>query len=242
MAYDPFYQSEEQSDVLARMLEIAQNAGAGGVSVFDLDGCLFDTRPRQVHIFRELGSQAGFPELYEVETSHFQDWDLKRTLLNAGIAEERAEELNPLVREFWWNRFFTSEYVLYDNAMPGAAQFVGDVAELGGFVVYLTGRDETMRAGTEEALRRFGFPIDGDRARLVVKPDFDMDDTAFKAQALVDIATLGLPGLFFDNEPSNVNHFQDAFPDADVVFVATDHSGKPVTPYEQIHRIRGFLA
>ncbi|MEE2750006.1 MAG: hypothetical protein VX519_01140 [Myxococcota bacterium] len=241
MAYDPFYQSDEQADVLADVLEIARAAGAGGVTVFDLDGCLFDTRPRQVHIFRELGSQEGYFELYEVETSHFQDWDLKRTLINAGIGEERAEELYPSVRDFWWNRFFTTDYVLYDHAMPGSRQLVADVAAAGGHVVYLTGRDETMREGTEEALRRFGFPIDGDRARLVVKPDFDMDDTEFKAQALVDIAGLGKPVLFFDNEPSNVNHFQDAFPEATVVFVATDHSGKPVTPYEQILRIKGFL-
>jgi len=241
MPYDPFHQSDEQSNVLADVLALAQKAGESGVTVFDLDGCLFDTRPRQVHIFRELASQEGHIELYEVETSHFQDWDLKRTMLNAGIGEERAEELYPAVREYWWNHFFTSEYVLYDNAMPGSCQVVADVAAAGGHVVYLTGRDETMRAGTEEALRRFGFPIDGDRARLVVKPDFDMDDTEFKAQALVDIARLGTPVLFFDNEPSNVNHFQDAFPDSTVVFVATDHSGKPVTPYEQILRIKGFL-
>ena len=110
----------------------------------------------------------------------------------------------------------------------------------GTYIVYLTGRDETMRAGTETSLLRYGFPL-GERATLIVKPDFETDDTLFKGDAMKQIRTYGDPVIFLDNEPSNVNRFQDDCPDALVVFVETDHSPKPATPYEGMPRVKGFL-
>ncbi len=242
MPYTPFFTSAEQDRVLADVVARAGESGAGGVSVWDLDGCLFDTRPRQVHIFRELAGQRGWTDLYRVTPEHFEDWDLVRTLVNAGIESSKVEEMADTVKKFWWDRFFTSDYVQFDHAMPGGPALVRRVAEAGGHVVYLTGRDETMRAGTEAALQRFGFPLDGDRCRLMVKPDFKTDDTLFKGEALEVIASLGTPYLFLDNEPSNVNRFKDETPEAKVIFVATDHSGKPVTPYDSIDQIDGFLS
>jgi hypothetical protein len=180
--------------------------------------------------------------LYRVNPEHFQDWDLVRTLENAGIESAKVEEMADTVKKFWWDRFFTSDYVQFDHAMPGGPALVRQVAEAGGRVVYLTGRDETMRAGTERSLQRFGYPLDGDRCRLMVKPDFETDDTLFKGEALAVISSLGTPYLFLDNEPSNVNRFKDDYPAAKVVFVATDHSGKPVTPHDSIDRIDGFLS
>ena len=46
--------SEYQDQLLDQMLETAVE---GTVGVFDLDGCLFDTRTRQVAIVREFASQ-----------------------------------------------------------------------------------------------------------------------------------------------------------------------------------------
>ena len=241
MPYCPFDTSPTQDRVLEDCVALAHSQGAEGVSVFDLDGCLFDTRPRQVQILRELAGQMGWIDLYGVSAEHFEDWDLVRTLRNSGMSAARSESIGDEVKKFWWNRFFTTDYVLFDHAMPGAPDLVRRVFEAGGHVVYLTGRDQTMRAGTEEALARFGFPMGGERAQLMVKPDFKTDDTVFKGEALQTIAELGTPYLFLDNEPSNVNRFQDDFPGARVVFVATDHSGKPVTPYERIPQIKGFL-
>ena len=47
------------------------------VGVFDLDGCLFDTRHRQVMIMREYASRFDEPLLYHINASHFTDWNLK---------------------------------------------------------------------------------------------------------------------------------------------------------------------
>lgn len=239
--YTPRATSPEQDALLDGIVEAARQAGDGSVGVFDLDGCLFDNRPRQIQIFRELASQRNILELYDIELSHFQDWSLRRTLTNSGLSEQRVDELYDMVRDHWLRHFFTSEYVLYDQAMPGASALLWDCYRTGMHVVYLTGRDESMRAGTEEALARHGFPFNRPRSTLLVKPDFNTDDTQFKSEALREISTLGDPKLFLDNEPSNINLFHDSFPVATVVFVATDHSDKPVEPHPDIPWLQSFL-
>lgn len=238
--YSPFETSPEQDTLLDQIVDHAKLTGAEGVGVFDLDGCLFDTRSRQVHIFREFASQAGALDLYAVKTEHFKDWDLGNTMRNAGIAEARVAELVDDVKKFWFDRFFTSAYVRFDHAMPGAVDLVKRCRATGMKIVYLTGRDETMRAGTETALKGFGFPLDGDECRLMVKPDFETDDTEFKDAALRVIADMAEPVLFLDNEPANVNKFMERHPDAMVVFVETDHSPRPDEPHPSLPWLRSF--
>lgn len=240
--YAPLDWSEAGAALLERIVRHARAAGPGHAAVLDLDGCLFDTRPRQVRIFRELASRKGYDELYRVTTDHFVDWSLRGTLRNAGIGEAWIDEHYAAVRSWWEARFFTSDGVEHDDAMPGAAALVRAIHEAGLHVVYLTGRDETMRLGTEASLRAWGFPYDVDRTTLLVKPDFRQDDTAFKEAALEIVAALGHVVLYLDNEPSNVNLFRRRHPEALVVFVETDHSPKPVEPDPAIPWLRSFLA
>ncbi len=239
--YAPLAWSEADAALLARIVERATTSGEGHVAVFDLDGCLFDTRPRQVQIFRELAARRGFDPLYRVTTEHFVDWSLRDTMANAGLAPDWILAHHEEVRGWWERHFFTSEYVLYDHAMPGAPALVRAVHDAGVHVVYLTGRDETMKPGTEDALRRFGFPYDVPRSTLLVKPDFRQDDTAFKEQALEIVAAIGHVVLYLDNEPSNVNLFRRRHPESLVVFVETDHSPRPVEPDVEIPWLRSFL-
>ena len=113
--------------------------------------------------------------------------------------------------------------------------------EQGTFVVYLTGRDHNMRPGTEECLRSFGFPYDVERSILITKPEFSIPDTKYKQDALKQIKTYGNPVLFIDNEPSNINMFQQCHPDAMVVFIETDHSPRPIEVANHIPWIRSFV-
>lgn len=239
--YAPLAWSEEGAELLTRIVELARVRGPGHVAVFDLDGCLFDTRPRQVQIFRELAARSGFDPLYRVTTDHFTDWSLRSTLTHAGLDAEWITTHHDEIRAWWERHFFTSAYVLYDHAMPGAAALVRAVHEAGLHCVYLTGRDENMRAGTEHSLRRFGFPFDGPRATLLVKPDAHTDDTDFKEGALEGIAALGNVVLYLDNEPANVNLFRRHHPESLVVFLETDHSPKPIAPDPEIPWLRSFL-
>jgi phosphoglycolate phosphatase-like HAD superfamily hydrolase len=228
---EPLFASAEQDALLDR---VAGSAVPGALGVFDLDGCLFDNRPRQIRILRELASRENLPELYRVEPHHFRDWSLAHTFANAGV----PRELVPRAQAEWERRFFTSEYVRDDHAMPGAAALVRACYGSGMRVIYFTGRDDSMRPGTEQALERFGFPYGGDGARLVTKPRREQDDVAFKTAALEH---LGDVHLYVDNEPANVNAARARHPKALVVFFESDHSDRPDEPHPDIPWLRSFV-
>jgi FMN phosphatase YigB (HAD superfamily) len=236
MPYRPWFRSPGQTELLDRIADAVQ---LGDVAVLDLDGCLFDTRGRQVRILWEYGNQHGADALLAVTEQHFEDWSMATTLSNAGVPTETVAAHLPALEAFWFERFFSSDYMLYDRPMPGAVALVRRLHGAGAHVVYLTGRHAEMRPGTLENLRRFGFPLDG-HAELITKPTFEMDDTAFKDQALQRIEAQGTPAVFLDNEPANVNLFHARHPDALVVFVATDHSPRPDRPVPELPVLRGF--
>ena len=235
--YDIMGCSEAQDRMLEQM---AQTAGPSKVGVFDLDGCLFDTRHRQVMIMREYASRFDEPLLYHIHASHFTDWNLKTPLRSVGMSELAIERIYKSLQKFWWDRFFSDTYVRMDHALPGAAQFVRRYYEQGAQVVYLTGRDHGMRLGTEESLLACGFPYQKERTLLITKESFEQDDTEYKIQALHTIRELGEPVLFVDNEPSNVNAFKGQCPDALTVFIETDHSPRDIVPNQDIPWIRSF--
>ena len=235
--YDIMGCSEYQDGLLEQM---AKTAGPSKVGIFDLDGCLFDTRHRQVMIMREYASRHDEPLLYHIHAAHFTDWDLKTPLRAVGMSETDVERLFKPLQKFWWPRFFSDTYVRMDHALPGAAQFVRQYHAQGAQVVYLTGRDHGMRAGTEESLKACGFPYDIERTELITKAEFKQEDTEYKKEALDHIRQLGEPVLFVDNEPSNVNAFKTECPDALTVFIETDHSPRPIEPKSTIPWIRSF--
>jgi hypothetical protein len=228
---EPLFASAEQDVLLDR---IAATAVLGSVGVFDLDGCLFDNRPRQIRILRELASSEDLPELYRVEAHHFRDWSLAHTFANAGV----PQHLVPRAQAEWARRFFTTECVRHDHAMPGAAALVRGCYGSGMRVVYLTGRDDSMRPGTEDALECFGFPYRDTAAELVTKPRSDIDDVAFKTHALEH---LGPVHLYIDNEPANANVAHARHPNALVVFFESDHSDRPDEPHPDLPWLRSFV-
>ena len=236
--YAPLTVSAEQDRLLDAALAMVE---PGVVAVFDLDGCLFDSRPRIIHLLRELAGRPGFLELYAVGPEHFVDWDLAATLRRAGVPDDRAAALAPEGQAWFNDHFFRSDRVLHDHALPGAPPYVWSLYQAGARIVYLTGRHEDMRPGTEQALANAGFPWGRPGVHLMMKPDARSDDTAFKGEALREIALLGPARVFFDNEPANVNLFAAAHPDALVVFVETDHSFRPDRPAPGLPWIRGFL-
>lgn len=236
--YAPLLVSTAQDAVLDT---IVASAGPGTVAVLDLDGCLFDNRPRQVQIIHEFAAHTDQVDLAVVELSHFSDWSLTTTLRAAGLSAERVAQVIVPLRAFWEQRFFTSEYVRHDLPMPGAVRLVRQLQRGGAYIAYLTGRDDVMYAGSVETLCRFGFPQPGDGATLLCKPDAALSDDAWKRDALDLVRQLGKATLFMDNEPVNANLFADACLDALVVFVSTDHSPRTDRPHPDLPVIRGFL-
>jgi hypothetical protein len=206
-----------------------------GVVIFDLDSTLLDNRPRQARILREFGRERRLPALEAARPEHVDSWDLTRAMRNAGFAD--AETWAQEARRFWRRRFFTSEYCAGDEAIVGAVDYVRSI---NGLVVYCTGRHEEMRRGTLASFERLGFPLPGERVKLLMKPTSDIHDDDYKISACDEIRALGKVIAAFDNEPTHANIYRRAFPDAQVVHLATDHSGRPVELLAGIVSIPNF--
>jgi len=147
--------------------------------VTDIDSTISNARRRLEAVLRRLG---------RVE------------LLNQGQRYRGwvQEQLAGAEREAFLRWFLSDLYLELDEPLPGAAATLRELSERGIMVVYLTGRHDTpgdsMRAGTERWLREHGFPApdpDGERARLVMKPQRGLDDQEFKTAALEEITGWG---------------------------------------------------
>ncbi|WP_239014345.1 hypothetical protein [Archangium violaceum] len=224
------------------ILEQARSLGTQAVLAFDLDSTLFDNRPRQARILREFGLARAVEKLSACEPHHWESgFDMRGAMRNCGLSEEEVEGLYDAVRSFWLEHFFTSDYCVDDVAIHGAAAFTHAVVATGARLVYVTGRHEGMRAGTVESMRRNGLAVPGEgRVELLMKPSERDNDDAFKREAHARLGEMGTLIAAFDNEPTHANDYLLRFPEAKVVHLATDHSGRPVTLLDEIVSVPHF--
>ena len=120
--YKPFGTNLDQDALLDRIIAESK---PGTVGVFDLDGCLFDTCIRLVTIFHEFTSVKGAAGRYFTfaERSDFTDWDLKKPLRKYGMPEAEIDAIFKEFIAFWRVRFFSDEYVAWDDPMLGSHRF-----------------------------------------------------------------------------------------------------------------------
>lgn len=209
--------------LLDRVIERSREPSA--VVIFDLDSTLLDNKVRQAEIMAEYGRREGLVPLTACRAEHWEGWDYRVAMKNAGLPPELVETHVEPYRAMWRELFFTSEYCRLDEPTPGAAAYVNAVRSAGARVLYVTGRHEPMRAGSEECFARHGFPVpDGDRVQLWMKPTLEETDDDYKARVHAELPTQGAVVGVFDNEPIHVNDYRRSFPEAVVVHLATDHS------------------
>jgi len=211
-------------ETLARVRDVQQN-GDAPVVVLDLDGTLFDNGPRTWNILAEFAEATGRGALRRALNglrATGLPYLLQDTLALAGV---RDQETIDAARAFWFARFFTHTYQTLDVPLAGARRFVDEVFKAGGTVVYLTGRDVPgMAIGCVQSLHDHGFPVALARTALVLKPDFETADLAFKSEAVEFIHRLGVVVATFDNEPANVNMFLARWPSSLSVLIETQHA------------------
>jgi hypothetical protein len=231
---------DDQPRLLAAALARAQ-AAPGGVVVFDLDSTLLDNRPRQARILQDYGRTAGLARLLDARPEHWESWDLESALAKAGLSPEEARAHAVPARRFWAEWFFTSAYCRLDVPRPGAAAFVASMLRARARVAYVTGRPLRMRDGTLHAFRLGGLPMpDGARVHLLMNPDAELGDDAWKHRACDALDALGVVLAAFDNEPAHVNLYAQRWPRALCVHVDTDHSSRPIEVLARIPSIVDF--
>ncbi|MFZ2960913.1 MAG: HAD family hydrolase [Candidatus Ozemobacteraceae bacterium] len=242
---NPVVAEETASQTLAPVIAAIEKALAekkSPVVVSDLDGTLFDTAQRNVRILREWAQEnASNTDARIIEKVADKDaaYSIGDTLKNLGVTNATT---SASVHDFWFKRFFTNEYVVIDAPIPGAPDFIKKCHDKGAVIVYLTGRDvPQMGKGTEESLRKNGFPVDEKTVVLMLKPSPEIKDFVFKKDACEKIGKLGVVVAMFENQPRNLNGQIKNFPDAIPVFVETNYDLKDTeVPSEKAIRIKNF--
>jgi hypothetical protein len=236
----------QQVDVLSGILEqipIIRENGGEPVVVFDLDGTLYDNRPRTLAVLAEYADEVRgeFPDVAErldeldVERLHYL---LSNTLREVGLSHV---DVVRDITKFWRERFFHDDYITHDLPFDGAPEFVTACYESGAGILYLGGRDiPSMLIGTVASLRDHGFPIGVVGVQLVLKPDATMGDEAFKRSAIPTLGHIGDTIAFFDNEPANCNLAKEHFPDAYVALVETQKVPGAPDPDETLYHVTDF--
>ena len=239
--------NSEQRDFLQDLVERSRHDAASGapppVLVFDLDGTLMDNRPRSAAILREIGAlwSSRHPDAAERLRGASPDslaYLLKDSLRLLGVT---AHELVAEAEEYWKSRFFKDEHLVHDVAIEGAVDFARDVYGRGATLVYLTGRDlPHMGLGTFRSLRDLGFPIGVAGTEVILKPNAEMPDEAFKRGVAPALRRIGKVIAAFDNEPGNCNVFLEAYPACASVLVDTQHMPGAPALASGVHVIASF--
>jgi hypothetical protein len=196
------------------------------VVVFDLDGTLMDNRPRTLAILQELAFELraeahGHAEILGAAKADNLAYLITDTLQKLGVEHP---ELIDRAESYWKSRFFSDDYLKHDVAIEGSVELARACYEAGATLVYFTGRDlPLMGLGSFQSIRDLGFPIGVVGTELVCKPDAKIPDELFKRIEGPKLLRVGRVVAAFDNEPGNCNAFREMNPEADVVFVDTQH-------------------
>jgi len=227
--------------LLCQILDRCRAKGPEATAVFDLDSTLLDNKPRQAKIMAEYGERHQIASLARCQRDHWNGWDFRLAMRNAGLPAAEVESHVEPYRQLWRELFFTSEYCRLDEPVPGAITYVRAVHETGAGVCYVTGRHEGMRAGSVDNFARLGFPLpNAEGVELWMKPSLEEHDDDYKARVHVELPSLGTIVAVFDNEPIHVNDYLRSFPEAAIIHLATDHSMRETLVDPKIPSIANF--
>ncbi len=227
--------------------ELQQKKGLG-LAVFDLDSTLFDVTPRLEKILLDYAQVPEHQKQFPEQVQYFKnirilkkDWGIREILVRAGL-DGHHHEFQESVREFWVQNFFSNEALEHDIPYAGAVEFVRSIASSEVEIAYLTGRDvHRMGEGSEKILRKWGFPLDSEKQKLVLKPHKSLDDAEFKRDWFVSLPESKYQRIwFFENEPVNIHLIRQTRPEVEIFYFDSTHSRR-ADPPEDLPRLLHFL-
>jgi hypothetical protein len=212
------------------------------VCIFDLDGTLYENRPRTLRILHAVAASLESEHRDDASAILALSWQdlayrVEDTLRPRGVSEVVIERCVAA----WRKKFFTDTACSDDIPQRGAVRFVRQCYDRGATVVYLTGRDiPGMLVGTVRTLRDDGFPIGVPRTELVLEPTFEESDITFKEGTFDALDELGTVIATFENEPGNANKFLARWPSAYSIFVATQWAPGAPDPDQGVVTVTNF--
>lgn len=162
------------------------------------------------------------------------DYGLKSSLERIQFQPTQPESLKSL-EQYWRENFFTNHYLHKDIPVPGAVKWVQQLQEKNIQFIYLTARHKkSMWSGTLESLSHMGFPINENI--LFLKEDLNDSDELYKAKTLKKLNS-NIPQentIFIDNEPLVLHKVSEHFPNIQLVWFNSTHSGKMEPPQKAL--------
>jgi hypothetical protein len=241
---DPHVPVVSSHELLAALVRSSAGDGQRAWVALDLDGTLFDNRPRTLAILRAfaLSQRHAHPGLTEaVSRLTVDDLTYSPGQAVAALGPQFVPLADAFV-QFWRERFFTNAFQALDHVEHGAAAFSHALVDAGLGVVYLTGRDRPgMAQGVLQSLDSHGFPLLTAHTMVVLKPDWETKDVDFKRGAVRDLVRNGpLVGLV-DNEPGIVNMALDAVPGILAVRICRPFAPNPPALDGRARQITSFV-
>jgi len=221
------HSEDEVLNLIAKKIQKPQNLG-NPLVLLDLDSTLYEVGPRTVAIVQEwLTTSPTLPQALQQSLASLKPsqlgYSVKDTLSNLGfpVVNSEMERIALELKTFWWDRFFSSQYMPHDKPYPGTVNYVKHLYELGASLCYLTGRDEIkMRPGTVENLVRDGFPFDSERIQLLMRQDPKASDAEHKVSQAKRLKSDQVIASF-ENEPVNLVTLAKLLPETMHVYVDT---------------------
>jgi len=137
-------------------------------AVVDIDDTLLYTKTRNHAVWRHvMGREIPFEDVITMGA---------KQIFDKHATPEEMDRMDELQDRYWGVLLCREEpgpeLLEMDEAIPHAAEALQRWSEHSG-IVYLTGRPETMRGPTLDALRRFGFPTNGVQLVMYDLSDWD---------------------------------------------------------------------
>lgn len=232
---------------LERILERAEGV-ARPVALIDLDQTIYRNAPRTRAVLQAIVPALrphlsdDVVKLIEGLEEHRMGYSIRDTFRMNGLPPEThpLPEVMTKLREAWWPKFFSNEFLFHDVPYDGAQRFCERLATAGIELVYLSARLKTqMEQGTIANLERDGFPW-GKGITLNLKEDDGPSDAAFKAAAALKASAHGPVVASLENEPVNLVLLRETLPAALHVFVDTVCSETPAVPVSGISKLTRY--
>jgi len=125
---------------------------------------------------REYGRLRGDARLAACAPVAVQTWELRDTNASLRLSESEVEAVVPDIRDFWRDRFFSSEYCKDDTPAAGAHDYLRAVLAAGGEIsTSLAGTRRWGRAPSRASAARTS-PAGRRAVQLWLKPALADDD------------------------------------------------------------------